>query len=141
MAKKPPLTDLDKKFWIALEKVLVGRLVETTPVRTGFASGEWEVKPMGKLKYQLINHAEYTGVLEEGSDPHIIRAKNKKFLKFKKKGAKKSGKKIPGNIAFEKDGYIFAKAVFHPGTEGRFFVKKALDDQQLWDEIFSSVLG
>lgn len=49
---------------------------------------------------------------EFGRAPRILKAKNKKFLKFPKENAEPSGVHLEDNQVFEKDGFIFAKKVF-----------------------------
>jgi hypothetical protein len=130
----------EKIVWKALEKHLVNRLVETTPVKTGDAAGNWRIEPLGDYTFRLTNSSPYIDVLEKGSKAHLIKAKNKKFLRFKiPKGPPKTAHKLTGNQAFSKDGYVFSKMVWHPGTTGRFFVQRALEDQKLWDQIWDDI--
>lgn len=137
------LTGIDKKFYLALERILVPALANVTPVKTGFAAGDWKIVPMGNLRFKLQNDAGYVIYTEEGTRPHIIRAKTGKWLKFKKPKTPKTraGQKIPGNRAFEKDGYIYAKAVNHPGIKGRHYIKKVLENQEMWDKILEDVMS
>ena len=129
----------------AVSRVYLKEIVKQTP-GIGTVANAWEIDIDGN---DIVIYNEEFGdiirYIEEGTEPHIIRAKNKKFLKFKKPD-KKSGrptKKIPGNIAFEKDGYIFAKAVYHPGIEARLFIQRILQNPNLskqFDAEFESLL-
>lgn len=96
---------------------------------------DWKIKPKDFMVFQFSNRNYFDVYMQEyGIRPQIITVKNKKFLRFKKPtGRKSSYRKIPGNIAFEKDGYIYAKMVFHPGFEGRRFIEKMLTNQDLWN--------
>ncbi|BFH63909.1 MULTISPECIES: hypothetical protein [Paenibacillus] len=75
----------------------------TATARRALHSG---VEPAGKNKIRmfLAHGVRYGGILEEGSKPHIIRAKNKKALYWK-------GASHP------------VKAVRHPGTKPRAIVQ------------------
>jgi len=135
------LEGMERKAFLALERHLIKALQDATPKKTTNASERWRIEPIGDMKFRLFNDVGYLGVLEEGSKPHIIRAKNKKFLRFKKPAEPaRQHKRIPGNIAFEKDGFIFSKAVMHPGVEGHFFVKRIMEDKPLWDKIMNEML-
>lgn len=133
------LEKLDQEIFFALNDILLDKLIEKTPTKTSSLADGWEIEPLGNFSYLIRNDNPYAEYVFNGTKPHIIRAKNKKFLRFKDTGKKGSGKKIPGNIAFKKDGYVFAKAVYHPGTKGLDIVTELLNDQKLWDKIFKTV--
>ena len=123
---------LDRILYLAISRTYLSAIIEATPGK-GVVAGEWEMR-VDKENVVIFNEefADIVLYLEEGTDENIIRAKNKKFLKFKKgTGTRKNSKKIPGNVAFEKDGYIFAKAVRHPGIKARLFIQKVLNDSSL----------
>ena len=126
---------VQKAAFFALTKVYLKAFQDRTP-GDGETHQMWDVEERGFLEFAIVNPAGVViEVLENGRRPGIIRAKNKKFLRFKKpKGSTKKGKKIPGNVAFEKDGFVFAKAVMHPGFKGRFFVEQILQDQGMFDK-------
>lgn len=72
------------------------------------------------------SHAPYVefGTGLYGKKKKVIKAR-KTFMKFKKPpGGKKHAEKIPGNIAFEKDGYVFTKMI--RGMRPRPFMRPAL---------------
>jgi hypothetical protein len=126
-------SDFNRVLFLAVSRTYLKAIVEATPGK-GNVAGEWDIRIDGNDV--IIYNEEFGDVvlyLERGTDTHIIRAKNKKFLKFPKPDGppKKGGKKIPGNQAFEKDGYIFAKAVYHPGIEARLFIHKVLEDESI----------
>lgn len=123
----------------AINETYLRRIVETTPFKTGHTSGLWELENPEPLVFNLVNPAgDVVLALEHGTGEHIIEAKTKKFLKFKKPklGGRRNTKKLTGNIAFEsKDHkFVFAKKVLHPGFEGRRFIEKMLDDEALAKE-------
>lgn len=68
------------------------------------------------IRHQLVNefhskvsaNAKYAGWVEDGTQPHPIRARRKKALRFVQNGA-----------------VTFRKSVFHPGTKPRPFMKEA----------------
>lgn len=135
------LNDIDRKIFLSLEKNLIPVLQDKTPVKTGNAAEGWEIIPLGQETFLLHNPVPYVKFLEEGIQPHIISAKNKKFLRFKKSERAYSGpkRKIPNNQAFEKDGYVFAKKVWHPGFEALHFIQNTLNDEKLWRKIYDEV--
>ena len=128
----------------AMSRTYLKEIVKNTPGK-GNVAGDWNIKLSGN---DIIIYNEQYGdivkYLEEGTNSHVIRAKNKKFLRFEADGTKKSkGKKIPGNVAFEKDGFVFAKAVYHPGITARLFIHKILASNRIakeYDKEFESLL-
>lgn len=129
-----------RKFLLALFKAIsrtyYAEIVKGTPGK-GMVREGWDIDITSDGV--TISNKEYGDIikyLEEGTSPHIIRAKNKKFLRFKKPKIEKTTKseKIPGNVAFEKDGYIFAKAVRHPGYEARKWIYDILNSDRIEKE-------
>lgn len=126
-------SELNQLVLKACSRTYLREIVKATPGE-GDVSGSWDIEIRGD---DIVIYNEEFGdivrFLEHGTDPHIIRAKNKKFLRFEKpkKSSGKPSKKIPGNQAFEKDGYVFAKAVYHPGIEARLFIHKILNDSTI----------
>ncbi len=57
----------------------------------------------------LISMMEHGKYIEFGSNPHVIRPKNKKFLKFEIDGKE-----------------IFAKEVKHPGNRPTYFIRNTI---------------
>jgi len=118
-----PTTPLEgamtRSLQYALENSYLVALEAATPKKTRITSRSWKVEETGTPgKFKLVNTAltrnkKYSIVklLEEGTDPHVIRAKNAKALHWQK-GSK----------------HFFAKQVQHPGFEGRQFVKKTLNN-------------
>ena len=126
-------SQLMKVILKAVAKTYYAEIVKNTPGK-GIVADAWDINIEGNSV--VVSNNEFGNIikfLEDGTKAHIIRAKNKKFLKFKKPegGKKSSGPKIPGNIAFEKDGYIYAKAVRHPGTAARQFIAKVLENSKI----------
>ena len=86
-------------------------------------------KPVNKYNYEVVYSAPYALGLEYGTKAHLIEAKPGKFLRFPKPPGPRSKKTpIPGNQAFEKDGYIFSKKVRHPGTAPIRFLDRSLQE-------------
>lgn len=128
------LTQLQKALYKVISLTYLKELIKQTP-GDGETHNNWDIRFEGK---DVIIFNEPTGdnilFTNDGTKEHIIRAKNKKFLRFKiLKNKPYSGpkRKIEGNIAFEKDGYLFAKAVFHPGIQAKHFVEKIMNDKEL----------
>jgi hypothetical protein len=93
-------------------KQILNRAKILAPVRTGRlrASGKMDIKithfgPTGTVSF-TVRYAHY---VHDGTRPHIIRAKNKKVLKFK----------VQGHV-------IYRPLVHHPGTRPRPFLTRAL---------------
>lgn len=124
----------------SVARTYYAEIIKNTPGK-GIVADGWEIEMSGNDV--IIYNEEFGDIinfLENGTVEHIIRAKNKKFLRFKQTGKKpKNTKKIPGNIAFEKDGYVFAKAVTHPGTEARLFIHNVLSDKNIEKQFQKSV--
>ena len=129
----PEQNEMNKKLYLILSKVYLVALKERTPFKTGDTGARWELHIAGPYQFEFVNpNGEVVSSLEFGREPSIIKAKNKTFLKFKvPKSRKSTYKKIPGNVAFEKDGYVYAKMVSHPGFVGRHFIKQIMEDPAL----------
>jgi len=117
----------------AISRIYLKEIIKKTP-GSGTVAGGWDIKIKGDDV--IIYNEEFGDIvefLEGGTKKSIIRAKPGKYLRFEKPKVKRASpySKIPGNKAFEKDGYIFAKAVRNPGIKARLFIQKILDDKQL----------
>lgn len=77
------------------------RSITSTPAQSmgGSVSAMWGTNTL------YAKHHEY------GTDPHQIRPRNKKVLRFKGKAGK----------------YVFARVVNHPGTTGKFYMRGSRD--------------
>ncbi len=132
---------LDVAILISIEEVYGNYLRENTflgPItpKKATIANNWNIRKIGHFEY-LFSNPNYFDIhrQEFGITPQIISAKNKKMLRFKKPQSRKSVyEHIPGNIAFEKDGYVYAKMVRHPGFEGRRFIQKMVKDPVLMDK-------
>ncbi len=125
-------SNVEKSIYLALHKTYVKALKEATP-GDGQTKNNWDVKIDGD-KIVIFNSptGDIIEYQNDGTKATIIRAKNKKFLKFKKPKTRKSSyQKIDGNVAFEKDGFIFTKAVRHPGIEAKRFIERIMEDKIL----------
>lgn len=114
----------DDAAFEAFKEVYVSELRARTPKATRQTSEAWEARRIGPFKYEVFNtktteNGEITIVklLEEGTKPHMIRAKNKKALHWQK-GTKD----------------FFAKSVMHPGYRARQFVKAVIEDDRVFEE-------
>ena len=131
------LSKLQLIIYKVMRKTYIKALRKATP-GDGETRDNWDVRMDGK---DIIIFNTPTGdnirFTNDGTEAHIIRAKPGKYLRFKvdkKKPRKSPYKKIPGNQAFEKDGYVFAKAVNHPGIEARHYIEKILADKTIEKE-------
>jgi len=128
------LKKLNNAVLMALEVVYLNALIENTPHRTGYLSTQWELHSLGDFTYLFTNpEGDIVKALEYGRPAQIIEAKNKKFMRFKIPTSRVSPKHgpLPGNIAFEKDGYVFTKKILHPGFEAMKFVESTFTDKTL----------
>lgn len=134
--KLTDIAQINKIVFVALNRTFLKALIEKTPSKTGSLAGKWELDNPAPFKYVFRNpEGDLIQILTEGTQEHIIKAKNKKFLRFKKPTERKSTyKKIRGNVAFEKDGFIFAKMVRHPGFEGRRWIEQIFENKKLFGE-------
>jgi HK97 gp10 family phage protein len=93
------------------------------PVQDGNLKQQITVKvdTKGVMQGEVISNANYSKAVEEGTKPHIIRARNKKVLA----GAKR---RAPGGWNnFSRDWAIYGKKVKHPGTRGQPFMQPAFN--------------
>ncbi len=134
-------SEINREAYILVEQVYGNYLRENTFLgaldqKKNLIINQWSIKPIDFLVFEFENPNFFDiKIQEEGLEPQIIRAKNKKFMRFKKPDSRKSPyEKIPGNIAFESQGYIYAKAIRHPGFEGRRFIQNMLLDDGLFKQ-------
>lgn len=83
------------------------------PVDTGFLRGyhSMNVRVLRtRVKGEVVNRAKYAAAVHDGAKPHIIRARRKKALRFE----------VGGKV-------VFARAVRHPGTKGRPWLREAAE--------------
>ncbi len=110
---------LKKVLWLSMNKVdeIASRIV---PVDTGRLKNSIFVYPMraGSSEYIVADGVEYGAYVEFGTSPHIILPKTKKALRWKDKDTKQD---------------VFAKRVFHPGTNAQPFFRPALKEvKDIW---------
>lgn len=143
MAKTITREDLDRAFFFAVSSVYEQALVRATPGTGDSGLKQWETISTGNFTYIIRNNngnvlrfLEYgTGLY--GPKHRYITAKHKTksgqpgFLRFKvpAKSSKTKGPPIPGNRAFEADGYIYTQK--SRGIKARLFVKKVLENPKL----------
>jgi hypothetical protein len=84
-------------------------------------------KTTGSILAGGVNNVGYAGVVERGSRPHIIRAKNRKALAW---GGSRT---LAGGLRSGSRPTHFAKSVNHPGTKPQPYLvpglKKAAQDE------------
>ena len=114
--------NIDKEIFIALSRVYLPEFIRRTP-GTGVTSKSWDLEMRGGAFVFSNPRGEIVLYLEEGTQPHIIRPKNKKALRW----TNDSG------IA------QFAKYVNHPGFAARKFIESIIEDENLYIK-FSDVL-
>lgn len=132
--KKIKLSKLQKAIYLALSKTYVKALTEATP-GDGETHMNWDVDFRGN-KIFIVNSPTGDNITftNDGTKAHEIHAKPGHFLRFKiDKNKHYNGPKhkIHNNMAFEKDGYVFAKAVYHPGIQKQMYIEKIMADKTL----------
>lgn len=80
----------------------------------------------GNVLGVLENTAAYSFWVHEGTKPHEIRPLHKKWLYFEPSAANYAAGSGGGRTGTGQ--FVFAKAVQHPGTEPRPFLRRALED-------------
>lgn len=83
------------------------------PVKSGmlkFQIGRQFTITKDRIFVTIRSGAPYTEIVEKGSRPHLIEAKNAKALRF-----------VIGGVV------RFAKSVQHPGTKPTFFIKRSVE--------------
>jgi hypothetical protein len=112
------LKKLDNAIFIALNRVYGKAFFERTPKKTGGTAQKWEIERVKPFYYQIINpFGDIITFLEFGTEPHEIKPKNKKALRWVDGGKEH-----------------FAKKVNHPGFEARRFVQGILNDNALYNK-------
>jgi len=111
--------DLDKlipKVKRALQKThdltaqeLWGNLMEFSPQDHGRLAGSWVLQRKGKMESTIGTKVKYALVQNDGSDPYMIYPRQAKSLRFSVAG-----------------GFIFAKAVLHPGIQGTHYIEGSI---------------
>jgi hypothetical protein len=118
-------------------------MMERTPVRTGHARRGWaQPKKIENAAYLVLNTVPYVGLLDTGSKPHEIRAKNKQALFFKWNGVPTfvplrypAARQFWDELGLAKKAIIIKKGyVNHPGTKGRPFIKQVKEETQRYME-------
>ncbi len=64
--KRDYLSDIDSKVETKV-KLLNTKLIENTPIDTGYAKSRWIYRKIGSMKYEVKNDAEYLPYLNRGS--------------------------------------------------------------------------
>lgn len=80
----------------------------------------------GNLLGVSQNNARYAKAVHDGTVPHVIRAVNKKVLRFQPSVANFAAGTGGGRTATGQ--LVFRKTVNHPGTKPRPFLRTAMDD-------------
>jgi hypothetical protein len=159
---------INDELFMSMNNILLKELHKNTPVKSSDTANAWKIKKGEALGEFIISNPRGNIVtyLEEGTKPHKIRPKNVKMLKFELvdkngKPMKPSFKKASDAKMFNQNGvifyynkggvpvlgyvkegskyYCFAKEVKHPGTEGRWFFRKTLTDEDMWHRIYKDV--
>jgi len=115
------MSEIKERLEAALPNIarrLQNELVLACPVDTGRLRNSIKVKE--NERGLLIWMVDYGQFVEFGSPPHIIKPKDKKYLKFEiGKLERLKGKKTGKNI-------VFAKEVKHPGSRPNPFIRNTL---------------
>jgi len=118
---KKNIPQMDKQTQQAFEGIvddysfrLLREMQVRVPVRTGALQfGLWRLFTVtaDRIFAKILSTAPYTMIVEKGSRPHSIVAKDAKALRFTTKDGR----------------VVFAKSVEHPGTKGRFFIRASIE--------------
>jgi len=93
---------------------LESELIKVTPVDKGGLKESVEVVfEKGELRIKMVEYGLY---VEYGTQPHVIRPKNKKVLRWNKQKGSTTRKSTD----------IFAKKVTHPGTQPNPFIRNTM---------------
>lgn len=155
---------VNEEIFLGINNVIIPKLIENTPFKTGETSANWEVLKGNNLGEFIIRNkkGDIVHYLEKGTESHIITPNKKKMLRFEfkdKDGNSKQPKfrNAKDNLIFQEKGeiffynkagfpvfgfkkegnkiFMFAKKVKHPGIKARFFVRETLNDKELWKKI------
>jgi hypothetical protein len=100
----------------------IGEEKKLAPVKTGNLRRSIHVGHIAPRYAEVVASANYAAYVEFGTQPHEIRPRTKKVLRWKTKG-----------------GYRFARVVQHPGTRAQPYMipgaQKALSDVGLRDRL------
>ncbi len=118
---KKKIANMDMQLDNALKDIVnelsskaLSELQARAPVRTGALRSSF-IRTISNdgLSAEIISSSSYIRIVEKGSRPHAIVAKDARALHF-----------------FIGDREIFAKSVQHPGTKGRFFIQATLESMR-----------
>jgi phage gpG-like protein len=118
-----------QRFFSQAGNIVQQAMQETAPVRTGALRGSIRVQ-LGLDFARVGPTVPYAAFVEFGTQPHEILPRRAQALRFKTQG---------GEV-------VFARRVWHPGFEGRFFVRQAVVEAEprlveLAKTIFSELYG
>lgn len=117
------MTRIDARAKYYLNGVMVGK-------RTGnliSSQAAPMITPTGRgVLGVLQNNASYAKAVHDGTVPHEIRAVRKKTLKFSPSTANHAAGTGGGSTSTGQ--FVFPKAVQHPGTKPRPFLRRAMTD-------------
>ena len=152
---------LQKKTFIILEEILVKEITEKTPGSGKHVANAWEIQFEDGEFFLVNTYGLVAKYLDEGVQPHDIFPKTKKMLRFeikkqpKFRNAKskkifeekgriffynKQGQAVLGFVREGKKIFLFARKVHHPGYEGRKYIDKVLNNEQMWDKIMTEII-
>lgn len=98
----------ERAGWHALEQIQTNAPFKRRTGNLQDSAGFKLIKVGGRI-LRVFDKAKYANAIEYGSRPHIIRAKNKQFLRFKGSGGQ----------------WVFRRLVHHPGNKPYKFLWKA----------------
>jgi HK97 gp10 family phage protein len=116
--KKAPVETLNQ-ISIAVQKsamTIQSNALKEAPVNKQPGGGNLRqnirTSQISKTKAEIVSKAPYSGFVEYGTAPHLIKVKNKQVL------------------ANRRMGQVFGKIVHHPGTRPNPYMKRALEKSQ-----------
>ena len=114
---------LSRTYLSAFEEATKGEAKSYKPSAVS-TTASWSIEVDNQLNFHLVNtKLDIVFYLDQGTKPHKIRPKNKKSLRW-----------VSGGSAH------FAGEVNHPGTTGRKFINKILNDKGLEDEFMAIIM-
>lgn len=126
----------------AIENALTGE-AKAVKVDLDTTTRTWKHKPEFTIEKEdgrrtVATDDEVFGYVDEGTEPHIIVARNKPMLTFGVGGSPKTTPRVIGSKAGTKGSTIVRKqSVHHPGTAAREFTETV---KEKWDQRLPDVL-
>lgn len=117
----------------AVVEEVKGDVQRRTPVKTGRLRSSVTAHVSG-LRGTIGSNVNYARFVEDDTKPHTIRPRRAKVLAWPRAGARTSsglGRGPRGTRSGTgRSGFVYARVVHHPGTQGRHMFRNALTENQ-----------